>query len=123
MRCFILFLIGSTFIVSSVISGCGKNLPPEKPVIFGRNRAYVGDTVLIHLYSIDPEDNVITYLIDWGDTTKPQWSYFFQSGDTIERTHIYYQTGLYFIRAKAKDIDRKESDWSDTFRLVIEPKN
>uniref|UniRef100_A0A7V3UZP8 PKD domain-containing protein n=1 Tax=candidate division WOR-3 bacterium TaxID=2052148 RepID=A0A7V3UZP8_UNCW3 len=90
-------------------------------MILGRSRAFVKDTVVVGIYSVDPEDNVITYYIDWGDTTKPGWSPFFQSGETIARSHIYVDTGIYFIRAKARDIDRAESGWSDTFRLIIEP--
>jgi len=117
----ILLLAGSIVLQSSCISGCVKNLPPEKPVLFGPDQADVGDTVLISISSIDPEDNVVTYLIEWGDTTKPQWSPFYQSGDTIQRNHIYSQAGLFFIRAKARDIDRAESDWSDTLRMQIEP--
>jgi hypothetical protein len=104
-----------------MMAACFKNLPPENPVIIGRGRAVIQDTVIISIYSVDPEDNVITYYIEWGDTTKPQWSPFFQSGETIPRSHVYFDTGVYFIRAKARDIDRAESGWSDTFRIHIEP--
>lgn len=102
-------------------SSCWRNLPPEKPILLGPDSAGVGDTILIRLYTVDPEEQVVTYKVEWGDTTTPVWSHFFPSGETTIRNHIYYDTGSYPIRAKAKDIDRGESDWSDTLRLRIEP--
>lgn len=110
-----------TLSIILVASYCTTNRPPSNPVIFGRNRASVLDTIVIHLYSVDPEDNVITYLIEWGDTTSARWSPFFPSGETVSRSHVYTDTGIYYIRAKARDIDRGESDWSDFFRLQILP--
>lgn len=101
--------------------GCGDNLPPTRPVIIGKDSATVADTVLIRIFTIDPEDQVVTYWLEWGDTTTPRWSYFFPSGETIPRTHIYYDVGTYHVRVKARDIDRHESEWSDTFRLRIFP--
>ncbi len=103
-------------------SACSTNLPPDKPRIFSRrDSAAVGDTVLIRIYCVDPEDQLITYYIEWGDTSKPAWSYFFPSGETINRTHIYTEPGVYGIRGKARDIDRAESEWSDTFKMRISP--
>lgn len=103
-----------------IFSFCSRNHAPSRPVILGRNHAYLPDTIKICIHAVDPEDNVITYLIEWGDTTTPRWSPFFQSGETIPRTHVYSDTGVYFIRAKARDIDRAESDWSDAFTIRIE---
>ncbi len=112
--------IFSVFLFLLVVFGCFKNLAPEKPVISGRNTTRKGDTTYIKVFSIDPEDNNICYLIEWGDTTKPRWSPFFPSGETITRAHIYSDTGTYFIKVKAKDIDRAESPWSDRFKLQIQ---
>jgi len=121
MKRLILCFSISLMLISAILSGCVKGLPPTRPVLSGPGRANLSDTVHISIYSTDPEDNVITYLVDWGDTTELKWSPFFPSGDTIERAHIYSQPGIYFIRAKARDIDRRESDWSDTLRMQIEP--
>lgn len=121
MKGTVLCYISLLIVISAMSSGCFKSQPPAKPVLSGPDCANVGDTVFISIYSVDPEDNVITYFIEWGDTTAPQWSPFFHSGDTIERSHIYSQVGIYFIRAKARDINRSESDWSDSLRMRIEP--
>jgi len=100
--------------------GCSSGLPPRQPQIFARrDSGAIGDTVGINIYTVDPEDQMVTYWIEWGDTTVPQWSYLFQSGDTIERTHIYHIPGTYFIRVKARDIDRNESPWSESFQMRI----
>lgn len=115
-------LIISALMFSAVIFHfrCNFSLPPEKPQIFARrDSGAIGDTILIRVYTVDPEDQLITYWIEWGDTTKPRWSYFFPSGETIERTHRYFTPGVYFIQVKGRDIDRNESPWSDTFKMKI----
>ncbi len=107
-----------------LLTACSANLPPEKPMIFSRrDSAAVGDTILIGIYCVDPEDQLVTYYIEWGDTSKPAWSYFFPSGETINRTHIYTEPGSYGIRVKAKDIDRAESEWSEPFNMRILPRS
>lgn len=115
-------LIIGAVMVSAVIFHfrCKVGLSPEKPQIFARrDSGAIEDTVIIRVYTVDPEDQLLTYRIEWGDTTKPRWSYFFPSGETVERTHVYFSPGVYFIRAKARDIDRNESPWSDTFKMRI----
>ncbi|MCX7732268.1 MAG: hypothetical protein N2248_03790 [candidate division WOR-3 bacterium] len=107
-------------VLTAIFLFCSSNRAPSRPVIIGRDHGFVSDTISICIYAVDPEDNVITYWIEWGDTTSVRWSPFFQSGETIPRTHVYCDTGVYFIRAKARDIDRAESDWSDTFTIRIE---
>ncbi|MEO0070616.1 MAG: hypothetical protein ABIK39_00815 [candidate division WOR-3 bacterium] len=117
---FFVFLSSVVILVSIVSSpGCFRNSPPEKPILLGPDTAKVGDTISIRVYTIDPEDQVVSYKVEWGDTTTPVWSFFFPSGETIIRTHIYYSPGVYPVRTKAKDIDRGESDWSDTLKLKI----
>ncbi|MGQ9678138.1 MAG: hypothetical protein ACUVUD_02515 [bacterium] len=115
-------LILSVFLFSAVIFNfrCNSGLSPEKPQIFARrDSGAIGDTVIIRVYTVDPEDQLVTYWIEWGDTTKPRWSYFFPSGETIERTHVYLAPGVYSIRSKVRDIDRNESPWSDTLKMKI----
>ncbi|NPV13434.1 hypothetical protein HPY86_00660 [candidate division WOR-3 bacterium] len=116
----LLILPALWFVVTFFNTGCNSGLPPQKPQIFARrDSGAVGDTIIIQIYTLDPEDQMVTYWVEWGDTTVPQWSYFFQSGDTIERTHIYCTPDTYFIRVKARDIDRNESPWSDSFKMRI----
>ncbi len=100
-------------------SGCFRNLPPAKPVLLGPDSATVGDTVVIRLFTVDPEDQAVSYWVEWGDTTTPDWSPFFPSGETIPRTHIYFSPAYYYIRAKAQDMDRGKSGWADTLKIKI----
>lgn len=107
-------------LVSFLFFSCNTGLPPQAPEIFARrDSANTGDTVTVRFYTVEPEDQSITLWIEWGDTTEPGWSYFFPSGETIPRTHVYNRPGVYGIRAKARDIDRKESPWSQTFWMRI----
>jgi hypothetical protein len=69
------------------------------------------EDVTIDINSIDPEGNPLYYFIDWGDG-KTLESDFYESGETITFSHIWYDKGTYLIKAKAIDIHGAESEWS-----------
>uniref|UniRef100_A0A7C4CC84 PKD domain-containing protein n=1 Tax=candidate division WOR-3 bacterium TaxID=2052148 RepID=A0A7C4CC84_UNCW3 len=103
-----------------VLVGC-FNAPPSVPVLVGPDSAGRGDTVWFNVRSVDPEDGQISYMMDWGDTTADVWSYFFWSGDTVQRSHSYDSPGFFQVRCRARDIDGRQSDWSDVHSLRITP--
>jgi hypothetical protein len=78
-----------------------------------------GDTLQFRVVSRDPEYNSITYMIEWDDGTPLQWSAFFQPGDTVSRAHVYADTGTYYLQARARDVERAQSGWSDSLRVRI----
>jgi hypothetical protein len=95
------------------------SLPPEIPVIDGPTDGIVIDTYEFKFSSEDPEDDDIYYLIDWDDNTSSEWIGPYNSGEEIIVNHTWYDPGTYEIRAKAKDNNYAESDWSEPHIMLI----
>jgi len=87
------------------------NDPPSKPDIDGRTRGEPHQTYPYTFVSIDPDENDVSYYIDWGDDTNTGWIGPFDSGEEITRSHKWDEEGTYTISAKAKDIFDEESEW------------
>ncbi len=87
------------------------NSPPDAPIIFEENET-------LYVYAIDPDGDNIFYLVDWGDGETSDWFGPYSSGQKAELIHEW-EDGIYYIRAKAKDIFNAESPWSDPYQVVI----
>jgi uncharacterized protein len=99
--------------------------PPDKPDI--PMGPISGKNFVEYTYqskSIDPDDDDIYLLFDWGDGTHSGWVGPFESGTLGSVSHSWKKLheNSYEIRVKAKDINDVESDWSDSL-IVTMPKN
>ena len=97
-----------------------SNQPPNPLTISGPNNGKVGVSSTYNFNAVDPDDDQVKYIIDWGDgktdttTMKP-------SGVDVAISHIWSEKGDYTIKAKAKDSYGAESDWATL--TVTMPKN
>lgn len=89
-----------------------ENNPPEIPVIEGPKNGKTGQNYSYTITSIDPNNDEISYLIDWGDSNPYDWTRFRQSGDSLIVSYRWDNLGLYTIRVKAKDTSDLESNWA-----------
>jgi hypothetical protein len=97
-----------------------ENDCPEQPEVpEGAVRGEPGKTYLYSSKTIDPDDNKVYYLWDWGDGTFSEWIGPFSSGVTTTASHVWEEKGTYSIRVKAKDIYDAESEWSDPLKVRI----
>ena len=92
------------------------NFPPYTPIIEGKRRFKEGEggQYPYTIYSIDPDEDDVSYLINWSDGTQ-QWTGFYKSGEefTINVTIPQLDKGTYIIfKVKAKDVNGTESDWA-----------
>lgn len=73
----------------------------------------------------DPEGEQIFYWFDWGDGTNSGWLGPFASGETCTASKTWSEREGYNIKVKAKDINDKESGWSEESKIWIsnEPSN
>ena len=62
--------------------------------------------------STDPEQDEISYYIDWGDNTNTGWTKTIPSGQYYNSSHTWLEKGSYTIKAKAKDPYGAESEWA-----------
>jgi len=68
---------------------------------------------------MDPDgDDDLYYYIDWGDGVTQEWIGPYASGESLEIKHIWENKSNYDIRAKAKDIAGRESNWA-TLKFIM----
>jgi uncharacterized protein len=88
--------------------------PPETPKKpFGLKRIKVGRTQIYSSSSIDPDDDQIYLLFDWGDGKSSGWLGPYNSGEKVRAFHKWTENGSYEIRVKAKDVTGAQSNWSE----------
>ena len=71
--------------------------------------------------STAPKDPIY-YKWDWGDGTFSDWLGRYNSDEICETSHTWKEKGNYNIRAKARDVNKWESPWSDPFAVSM-PRN
>ncbi len=98
---------------------CVKNQPPGRPEITGPATARPNENLTFWIVATDPEGKEVSYKIVWGDTSSIEWTPFYASGQPVRREHIYTDTGVYVVKAMARDAELNESDWSDSLLVVI----
>jgi hypothetical protein len=90
--------------------------PPEKPKITGQRIGIVGNEYEFKFNSTDPENNNITYFINWGDNTNELLIGPYLSGIEISANYTWLEKGDYLIKVKAFDIYNVESEIA-TFKI------
>ncbi|MDH7506926.1 MAG: CocE/NonD family hydrolase [Candidatus Thermoplasmatota archaeon] len=94
------------------------NYAPLKPVIKGPAIGSPGVEYTFSFNSTDPENEDVQLYIDWGDGTNTGWIGPYNSGEEITLNHVWNIKNKYTIKARAKDINGDQSEWSyHTFDL------
>lgn len=95
------------------------NRPPYTPdTVLAPVRGVVGDTYTFSVYTTDPDEDRVKYIINWWDGSLDS-SYFVSSGDTVSFAHSYSIEGEYDIIAVAIDEYGARSEWSPPHTIVI----
>lgn len=101
----------------------GNIYRPSKPTITGPNSGKVDESNKYTFTSIHPKEENVSYYIEWGDGDITDWTVFQASGPPgYCENHSWSKKKTYKIKAKAKDVNGRESEWSDIFEVTI-PKN
>jgi len=93
-------IIGQAWWYSPVIH-VTVNSPPEKPS--GPNSGKIGVTYLFSTSAIDPNDDQLYYMWDWGNGNVSEWVGPSDSGAIVSASHQWNEKGKYSIRVKTKD--------------------
>lgn len=100
------------------------NNPPVVPSIpSGPITGFTNFSYNFSTSTVDPEENQIYYLFDWGNNNTTSWKGPYSSGATCSISHSWNKTGTYVIKTKAKDINDEESNWSQALTIKIEKPN
>ena len=91
---------------------------PAKPS--GSALGVVGKEYTYKTSSNDPDGDKISYGWDWdGDMVVDEWTDYYDAGTEISITHSWNDTGMYYVRVKARDKVGGESDWSDPMSVIM----
>ena len=96
-----------------VLAGCTQNHAPLAPSLLVPDMAERGDSVRAWVSSYDRDADSLYFLIEWGDGTESDWVGPVPSASDNEVFHVYSDTGVFVVLAKAKDATH-ETGWSDT---------
>ncbi|KYK30676.1 MAG: hypothetical protein AYK22_08555 [Thermoplasmatales archaeon SG8-52-3] len=98
------------------------NNAPDAPDIFGPTSGKPGIEYVYEFCSNDPENDNISYYIEWGDGTITGWTDYFPSGEFAVFSHTWDKIDWdNILRAKTKDIYGDESDWSTREIPIYKP--
>ena len=89
-----------------------ETLPPEIPEIDGETQGESGTEYEYIFSTEDPELEETYFYVEWGDDQMEEWIGPYDSGEEVTLSHIWVDDGSYMIKAKAKDCNGEESDWS-----------
>lgn len=87
-------------------------LNPDGPLIDGPTSGRTNQIYTYSFVSNDPENDDVSYFINWGDGTESGWHELQPSGHEIILNHSWSEKGTYIIQAKARDEHGFESSWS-----------
>lgn len=94
------------------------SLSPDKPTLDGPNSGKKGEEYVYTASSVDPDEDVLYYWFEWGDSTNTGWIGPYESGVMVEASH-FWSEGEYEIRVKAKDGHGAQSVWSDPLPISV----
>jgi rhodanese-related sulfurtransferase len=97
------------------------NIPPDTPDIIGPANGKAGDDCEYRFVTTDPNEDDVSYYVEWGDESVEDWSEPYESDENFTAGHTWDAEGAYTIRVKARDIHGAESDWA-TLEVSM-PKN
>jgi len=100
-----------------------SNNPPNKPSTpIGPVTGKAGEKCTYQSQTIDPEEDQVEYLFNWGDGTNSGWLGPYNSGEACEASHTWIKRGTYNVKVRARDTEELESEWSDPL-IVSMPRN
>lgn len=102
-----------------------KNHAPCPPIIKGPDSGETWEELEFEIVADDPDGDDVFYYIDWDDEHENNWIGPYPSGEVVEVTNVWNESGEYTIKAKAKDIFENEGPWGNELIVDIEfaPKN
>ncbi len=95
-----------------ILSRYNENYAPIKPKITGPTKGEPGIKYTFTFNSTDPNGEDVYYYIDWGDGGNIGWLGPYSSGQKITQNHTWNVKQRITIKAKAKDVNNDESEWS-----------
>jgi SdrD B-like domain/PKD domain len=78
------------------------NRTPLPPTVTGPAEGHQNINYVLNIVTTDPDNDTVRYIIGWGDGTQ-NTSYFYTSGQNIQRSYHWKTWGFYTINVSAQD--------------------
>ena len=101
-----------------VLASCSNNHAPLVPSLLAPTLAQRGDSIRVRVSSYDSDGDSLYFFIEWGDGTESGWVGPVPVATDYDVVHVYSDTGLFVVLAKAKD-ESHETGWSDTSDIRV----
>jgi hypothetical protein len=88
------------------------NNPPNTPTISGPTKGEPGKIYRFTIIGTDPDSDMVSGFVDWGDNTTTDWVGPYDSGEVFSVTHSWNVKGTYAVKVKIKDVHGAESGWA-----------
>jgi hypothetical protein len=96
------------------------NTPPDDPIEpEGIDEGFIETEYLFTTSAIDPDGDQLYYMWDWGNGEMSDWLGPYNSGETVDASHIWTVHGTFDVSVKAKDELDDESEWSPVASVKI----
>lgn len=100
-----------------------KSPNPEKPVKpEGLISGFISENYTYSSSAIDPYDRDLYYRFDWGDNTYSEWVGPYPSGFLVQANKSWGNSGNFYVRVQAKNLEGFLSVWSDSLKVNIRDK-
>jgi len=91
---------------------------PNPPTITGPLIGKTGEICEYKIITNDYQGDDVEYYVNWGDGDNTGWIGPFQSSMYVNVNHTWESKDTYTIKAKARDVNGYESEWS-TLKVII----
>jgi hypothetical protein len=115
------YLCGAALLlmVLSLLS-CTSNHAPEAPSRpAGPDYCFRDSTYIFTAIASDPDGDSVAVRFDWGDSSLSHWQGWFASGETVEFTHAWTDTGTFYLRVSAQDQKLLTSEPSESLAVRV----
>ncbi len=89
-----------------------NNSKPDDPSIIGPDNGKPDTTYQYNITGIDPDSDMVSAYVQWGDNTITDWTAFHDSGESFSVSHSWATKGTYSVQVKIKDEHGAESGWT-----------
>jgi hypothetical protein len=110
-------LFGDPSLIQQGVDVSGRPNKPNTPT--GEASGKIDVEYTYTSSAIDPDNDPIYYIFNWGDGTDSGWLGPIDSGITYEVNHIWKKKGNYEIKTRVKDSNGLISSWSDPLPITM----
>jgi hypothetical protein len=111
---------GALLLAAASLLSCSSNHAPDVPDRpAGPDYCFKDSTYAFRTVATDPDGDSVAVRFDWGDSTASHWQGWYASGETVELTHAWSDTGTFNLRASAQDRKLLTSEPSDSLAVRV----